>query len=101
MFQYPHFVYYRRTLYNSSISIGSISFFSSSNSHQSHHLLGCHTTVSNSSFNYFLSALRFSNLICLIKENVPTREKIKRNMLDEKAVLTREKIRNILDKKAF
>ena len=46
--------------YNSSINIRSISFFSSSDAHQSHHLLlGFHATGINSSFN---SALWFSNL---------------------------------------
>ena len=52
---------------NSSVNIGSISFFSSSDTHQSHHLLGCPPTGINSSFNSFLSALRFSNLICQTK----------------------------------
>ena len=69
--------------------------------HQSHHLLGCHATGITSSFNSFLSALHFSNLVCLIKKAALTREKIKRNMLYKKAVLTREKIkRNMFDKKA-
>ena len=69
--------------------------------HQFHHLLECHATGINSSFNSFLGALLFSNLVCLVKA-VLTRQKIKRNMLDKKAVLTRQKIeRNMLDKKAF
>ena len=67
MFQYPPIVYYRRTLYNSSINIGSISFFLSTDTRQSHHLLGCHVTSMNSSFNSFLRALRFSDLICQVK----------------------------------
>ena len=48
--------------YNSSINIGSISFFSCSDMHQSHYLLGCHALSINSSLMSFLSALRFSNL---------------------------------------
>ena len=63
--------------YNSSINIGSISFFSSSDMHQTHHLLGCHATGINSSYNSFLGALRFSNLICQDKKAVLTRKKIK------------------------
>ena len=39
--------------------IGSISFFSSSDTHQSQHLLECHATGINSSFNSVLSALPF------------------------------------------
>ena len=35
--------------YNSSIKIGSISFFSSSDTQKFHHLLGCHNTDINSS----------------------------------------------------
>ena len=54
-------------IYNSSINIGSISFLSSSDIHQSHHLLGYHTTGINSSLNSFLSYLCFLNLICLTK----------------------------------
>ena len=53
--------------HNSSINIGSISFFSSSDIHQSHHLLRCHTAGINSSLISFLSSLGFSNLICLTK----------------------------------
>ena len=53
--------------YNSSINIGSISFFSSPDIHQSHDLLGCHATGVSSSFNSYLNALIFSNLICLTK----------------------------------
>ena len=70
--------------------------------HQFHHLLECHATGINSSFNSFLGALHFSNLICFDKRAVLTRQKIKRNILDKKTVLTRQKIkRNMLDKKAF
>ena len=50
--------------YNSSINMGSVCFFSLSDTQQSHHLLGCHATRINSSSNFFLS---FSNLICLTK----------------------------------
>ena len=60
MFQYPPIVYYRRTLYNSTVNI---TFFSSSDMHQSHHLSGCHAIGINSSFYAFLSAFGFSNLI--------------------------------------
>ena len=51
--------------YNSLINTGSISFFSSFDMHLSHHLLGCHPIDLNSSFNIFLSSLRFSKFICL------------------------------------
>ena len=80
MSRYPLIAHYRYTLQQSfntpilytidtqfqilSINIRSISFFPSSYMHQSHHLLGCHTTSSNSSFSSFLSSLRFSNLVC-------------------------------------
>ena len=64
--------------------------------------MGCLAAGINSSFNYFLSAFHFLNLVCQDKKAVVTREKIKRNMLHKKAVLTREKIkRNMLDKKSF
>ena len=53
--------------HNSLINIGSVSFFSSSDTQQSHHLLGCHAIGINFSFNYFLSVLPFSNLICPAK----------------------------------
>ena len=54
-------------VYSSSVKIGSISFFSSSNMHQSHNLFGCHAAGMNSSFNSSLSALPFSNLVCQAK----------------------------------
>ena len=47
-------------LKHSSVKIVSITFFSSSGNHQSHHLLECYAIVINS--------LRFSNLICLTKK---------------------------------
>ena len=53
--------------YNFLINVGSISFFSSSDMHQSHHLLRCHAIGISSSHNSFLRALRFSNLICQAK----------------------------------
>ena len=53
--------------YNSSINIGYISFLSSSDMLHSHHLLGCHTTGINPSFNSFLSALHFSTLVSQAK----------------------------------
>ena len=65
----PH-LYTTDALYNSSINVGSISFCSSSDKHQSHHLFGCHATGINYSFNSFLRALRFSNLICQDKKAV-------------------------------
>ena len=54
--------------YNPSVKIGFASFFSSSDTQKFHHLLGSHTIGINSSFNSFLSALCFSNLICLTKK---------------------------------
>ena len=45
----------------------SISFLSSSDMQTYHHLQGCQATSINFSFNSFLSALRFSNLICQAK----------------------------------
>ena len=72
--------------YNSSINIGSISFFSPSDMHQSHHLLGCHATGINSLLNSFFKFLAFSKF----------------NMLDKKPALTREKIKTIcLTKQLF
>ena len=53
--------------YNSLINIGSISFFSSFDTHQSHHLLECHAVNISSSLNSFLSSLRFSNLVSQAK----------------------------------
>ena len=55
-----------------SVEIGYISFFSSSDTHQPHHLLRCHVTGINSSFNSFLSALPFSNLACQAKSLIRT-----------------------------
>ena len=75
MSQYPHFVCYQNTLYSSSISNGSI-FFSSSGTHQSHLLFGCHATGISSRLISFLSTLRFSNLVWQDKKAVLTREKI-------------------------
>ena len=92
MFQYPQFVYF---FYNSSINIGSISFFSSSDMHHSHHLFGCHATGINSSFNSFFKCFTLFKFNMLDKKAVLTRGKIKRNMLHENAVLTREKILKI------
>ena len=59
MFQHPHFAYYQNIFQNSSLSIESISFFSSSGTHQSHHLFGCHATGINSSFNFFKGFVLF------------------------------------------
>ena len=55
-----------------SVKIGYISFFSSSDTHQPHHLLRCHVTGINSSFNSFLSALRFPNIVCQAKSLIRT-----------------------------
>ena len=63
MFQYRNWYTINPIFYNSAISIRSISFFSASDMHQSHHLSGWHMIGINSSFNSFLSALRFLNLI--------------------------------------
>ena len=52
------------------IKIGSVSFFSSSDMHQFHHLSGCHATGINSSRNSILSYLRFLELICQAKSLV-------------------------------
>ena len=49
----PPFCILPTNFYNPSINIGSISFFSSSDTHQSHHLFGCHATGINSSINFF------------------------------------------------
>ena len=87
MIQHPKF-------YNSSTNIESISIFSYSDTHQSHHFLGWHATNNNYPFNYFLSFLHFTNLVCLTKKAVLTREK-NNNMLVKKAVLTRENIKTI------
>ena len=53
--------------YNSLINIGSITFFSSSYMHQSHHLSRCHATGIKSSLNSFLNSCGFVNLICQAK----------------------------------
>ena len=58
--------------YNSLINIGSISFFSSFDTHQSHHLLECHAVNISSSLNSFLSSLRFSNLVSQVKSLIIT-----------------------------
>ena len=61
--------------YNSSKSIGSSSFFSSSDMHQSHHLSGCHA-ASNSSldpFFKFFSFYKFNMLSQKSRNNVSIR----------------------------
>ena len=68
MCQYPPVYPTNTHLSNSSRNIGSISFFSLSDMHQSHHLLECYTTGINFSHNSFLSSLRFLNLIWLTKK---------------------------------
>ena len=54
--------------YNPSVKIGFISFSSSSDTQEFHHFLGCHAIGTNSLLIFFLSALRFLNLICLTKK---------------------------------
>ena len=56
---------------NFSIKIGSIYFFSSSDTDQSHYLLGFHTTRINSSFNSFFKFFTFSKFNMLEKEISP------------------------------
>ena len=73
MFQYTHFVYYRHSLYNSSINVGSISFFSSSDT----------TNPTLQAFILHSSFFKFN----MPGQVVLTREKIKRNMLNKKAFL--------------
>ena len=53
-----------------SIKIGSISFLSTSDMQKFHHLLGCHSVGINSSLIFYLSALRFLNLLCQAKNLV-------------------------------
>ena len=63
--------------YDSSTNIVIISFSSSSGMYQSHHPFGYHATGIISSLMVFLSSSRFSNLICLTKNAVLIRLKIK------------------------
>ena len=58
--------------YNLPVKIGSISFFSSSDTLNIHNFLRCYAIDINSSFNLFLSALRFSNLLCQEKSLIWT-----------------------------
>ena len=100
-------MYYRRTLqknvsvplyrilcstdthfYDSSTNIVIISFSSSSGMYQSHHPFGYHATGIISSLMVFLSSSCFSNLICLTKNAVLIRLKIKarkRNLVNFKS----------------
>ena len=92
MFQYPRrqnvsilpILYYRRTLLQLFNEHWIYLFFSSSDTHQSHHLLRCHATGINSSFNSFLSALRFSKLICQAKKLFCLEKKLKEIRLTKK-----------------
>ena len=77
------------------INIEYISFFSSSDMHESRHLFGCHTTGINSSLNSSLSPLCFSKFNILEKKAILTREKNKIICLRKKVVLTRVKIKTI------
>ena len=101
------YIHYRRTLqknvsvslyrilystdthfYDSSTNIVIISFSSSSGKYQSHHPFGYHATGIISSLMVFLSSSRFSNLICLTKNAVLIRLKIKarkRNLVNFKS----------------
>ena len=75
--------------YNPSVKIGSVSFFTSSDMQQFHHLLGCHTIGINSSF-FFFKCFTF------FKFNMPSQNS------DKKVVRTKEKIKTIcLTKKLF
>ena len=75
--RYPPKVYYERTpqknalilthFYNYLKNNGSISFFSSSDMHQSHHLSACHATGIISALNSFLKFFLFLKLICQVK----------------------------------
>ena len=52
-FNTPHLYTTNPDFYHSSIKIGSTSFFSSSDMHQSYNLFECHTTATNSSLKFF------------------------------------------------
>ena len=54
-------------LSNCSVKLVLFLFFSSSDMKKFHHLGGCYATSVNSLFNYFLSTLRFSDLLCQAK----------------------------------
>ena len=107
IYKYNIYMYYRRTLqknvsvplyrilcstdthfYDSSTNIVIISFSSSSGMYQSHHPFGYHATGIISSLMVFLSSSCFSNLICLTKNAVLIRLKIKarkRNLVNFKS----------------
>ena len=67
MFQYSPLYSTDAHFCNSSMNIRSTSFFSSSDTHQSHYLYGCHAKGINSPLIFFLSALCFSYLIWQVK----------------------------------
>ena len=86
--------------YNSSINIGFLSFFSSFGMHQSHHLLGCHAVG-------MILRLTLFKILCIFQiyyawqKSCSDWRKNQNDLLDKKAVLTREKnYNNLLDKKA-
>ena len=55
----PYCILPTQTFITPSRNTGSISFFSSSDRQQSHHLLGCHATDINSSFDSFFKCFTF------------------------------------------
>ena len=93
-FNTPHLYTNDPHFYNLSINIGSISFFSSSDMHQAHHLYGCHAAGINSSLIFF-KCFAFFKFSMLDKKAVLTRGKIKTICLTKKTVQTREKSKTI------
>ena len=63
-------IWYEKNFYHSptlSVKIGFNFFYSSSDMHQSHHLVGCQATGINSLLRSFLYALRCLSLLCQTK----------------------------------
>ena len=67
MFQYPIFYTTDAHFCSPSVKIGFISFFSSPDMQNFHHVLGCQAVGINYSLIIFLSVLLSSNLICQAK----------------------------------
>ena len=59
-------------------------FFTSSDTHKSHHLLGCHVTSINSSFNSFFECFTFFKFSLLDKKTVLNTLKINKICLTRK-----------------
>ena len=78
--------------YNSSMNIGSIYFFLSSDMHQSHHLFDATLQALILHLIFFFKCFGFFKFSMFDKKSVLTREKIKRNMLHKNAVLATVKI---------